>query len=273
VKLARVARRLAVVPTFRALLCGLVLLSAGKLHAATLERFVWTVDGVEREALVHLPDGAAKDGAPLVLAFHGHGGTAAQAARSFALHRAWPEAIVVYPQGLPTPGALTDRSGRENGWQAFAGAQADRDLKFVDQLLADLQTRFRYDVRRVYAMGHSNGGAFTYLLWAERGPVFAAVAPSAAVLARGVEKLTPKPVMHLGRVDDPLVKFAWQTRMIDRLLELNGGGPRRSDARGYASYPSSKGAETATYLGEGGHRFHGEAVELIVKFFQAHRLP
>lgn len=259
--------------SFGALLFGLALLAAGKLHAAALERFVWTVDGVEREALVHVPADAAKGGVPLVLAFHGHGGTAAQAARSFALHRAWPEALVVYPLGLPTPGALTDRAGRENGWQAFAGAQADRDLRFVDAILAELQARFRYDTHRVYAMGHSNGGAFTYLLWAERGPVFAAVAPSAAVLARGVEKLTPKPVLHLGSPDDPLVKFAWQTRMIDQLLKINGGGARQADARGYTSYPSRTGAETATYLREGGHGFHRDAVALIVKFFQAHRLP
>lgn len=259
---------------FRALLFGLALLIAGDLRAAVPERLVWTIDGVEREALVYAPVDAAKGGAPLVLAFHGHGGTAAQAARSFALHRAWPEAIVVYPQGLPTPGVLTDRAGRKNGWQAVAGAQADRDLKFVDRLLADLQTRFRYNPHRVYAMGHSNGGAFTYLLWAERGPIFAAVAPSAAVLARGVERLTPKPVLHVGSPDDPLVKFAWQARMIDRLLALNGGGPRRPDARGYTSYPSPRaGVETATYLREGGHHFPADATAHIVKFFQAHARP
>ncbi|MBI2510705.1 MAG: prolyl oligopeptidase family serine peptidase [Opitutae bacterium] len=208
-----------------------------------------------------------------MFAFHGHGGNAVHASRSFALHPLWPEAIVVYPQGLPTPGALTDRAGRENGWQAFAGAQADRDLKFVDAMLTDFEARFHYDARRVYAMGHSNGGAFTYLLWAERGPVFAAVAPSAAVLARGVEKLTPKPVLHLGSPDDPLVKFTWQERMIDRLLEINGGGPRHPDARGYTSYPSSEGAETATYLREVGHGFPNGGAEAIVKFFQAHTRP
>lgn len=258
---------------FRAVLFGVALLAAGNVASAALERFVWSVDGVQREALVQVPAGVAKGGAPLVLAFHGHGGNAAQASRSFGLHRHWPEAIVVYPQGLPTPGMLTDRAGRENGWQAFAGAQADRDLKFVDAILADFQTRFHHDAHHVYAMGHSNGGAFTYLLWAERGPVFAAVAPSAAVLVRGVEKLTPKPTLHLGSPDDPLVKFVWQARMIDQLLALNGCGPREADARGYRSYSSSKGAETATYLRDGGHGFHAEATELIVKFFQTHRLP
>lgn len=260
-------------PLARALLLCLLLSAADNLDAATLERFVWTVDGVEREALVHVPVGATKGGAPLVFAFHGHGGNAGHASRSFALHPHWPEAIVVYPQGLPTPGTLTDRAGRENGWQAFAGAQGDRDLRFVDAMLADLAVRFRYDTHRVYAMGHSNGGAFTYLLWAERGPVFAAVAPSAAVLVRGVEKLAPKPVLHLGSPDDPLVKFAWQARMIDHVLALNGGGPRQPAARGYMSYPSSRGAETATFLREGGHGFPSDAGEAIVKFFQSHRLP
>jgi len=62
---------------------------------------------------------------PVVLVFHGHGGTARYAARTFALHRHWPEAIVVYPQGLNTPGRRTDPEGRRPGWQHAAGEQRE----------------------------------------------------------------------------------------------------------------------------------------------------
>ena len=75
---------------------------------------------------------------------------------------------------------MSDSVGRGAGSQASAGAQEDRDLKFFDAMLADLIKEGRVDERRVYATGHSNGGAFTYLLWAERGDVFAAFAPSAS---------------------------------------------------------------------------------------------
>nr|MCU0792665.1 hypothetical protein [Opitutaceae bacterium] len=190
-----------------------------------------------------------------------------------AIHAEWPEAIVVYPQGLPTPGKLTDPEGKRAGWQAGAGAQDDRDLRFFDAMLATLLAEGRVDPLRGYATGHSNGGAFTYLLWAERGDAFAAFAPSASLLSRGFEKATPKPVLYVGSPGDPLVKYAWQARMIDAVLALNGCESRRDHATGYASYPSKLGAEVAVFLHDGGHRYPREATGHIVAFFQKHAQP
>ena len=236
-------------------------------------RCEWTVDGVVREALVYVPAQARTNMSPVIFAFHGHGGSMAQASRSFPIHQLWPGAIVVYPQGLPTVGQLTDPEGDKAGWQGKAGAEGDRDLKFFDAMLASLRKEGKIDERRIYATGHSNGGGFTYLLWAERGAVFAALAPSSALLARGQAALKPKPVLHIGSPQDTLVKFAWQERMLDYVLRLNGCGPRKPDALGYTVYPSTKGAEVATYLHDGGHRYPSAAPDLIVKFFQAHVRP
>jgi len=223
---------------------------------------------------VHVPAVIGPAGAPLVFAFHGHGGSMVQAARSFPIHQLWPEAIVVYPQGRPTAGQLTDKTGQQAGWQGRAGAQGDRDLKFFDVMLADLGKRYQVDERRIYATGHSNGGGFTYLLWAERGDVFAAFAPSSALLGRGLPAFKPKPVLHIGSPQDELVKFAWQQRMLDSVLKLNGCGPLKPNAMGYTSYPSNMGAEVAVYLHAGGHRYPSDsAPDLIVKFFQAHPGP
>lgn len=240
--------------------------------AADLVEHEWTIGGVTRTALVHRPAGLPQDGAPIVFAFHGHGGTARQAARSFPLHEHWPEAIVIYPQGLATPGQLTDREGKRSGWQPATGTQGDRDLALFDAILADAVARFGGNPRRVYAMGHSNGGGFTYLLWAERGAKLAAVAPSAAVLAKGAEKLQPKPALHLASPADALVKFAWQERMIDRVLTLNGCAKRDPTATGYREYPSSQGAPVAVYLHDGGHKFPTDATGRIVEFLRVHAL-
>lgn len=255
--------------------CAL-LLSALSLAAAAGELVPrsWIVDGVRREALVYLPTKAKETRAlPVVFAFHGHGGSMRQAARSFRIHEVWPEAIVIYPQGLPTPGALTDQAGARAGWQGVAGGQGGRDLRFFDAMLAGVRSDYHIDERRIYATGHSNGGLFTYLLWAERGGTFAAFAPSSALLVRGYEKFTPKPVLHLGSPGDPLVKFVWQARMIDYVLKLNGCGPRQPDTPGYRSYASSKGAEVATYLHSAGHRYDPAEPGLIVRFFQQHPAP
>jgi polyhydroxybutyrate depolymerase len=251
--------------------------SLGLLQVATageLERRTWNVDGVTREALISIPAAAASGAAaPVVFAFHGHGGSMAQASRSFPIHQHWSEAIVVYPQGLPTRGRLADPEGKWPGWQGMAGSESDRDLKFFDAMLVSVRAEFHVDDKRIYATGHSNGGLFTYLLWAERGDVFAAFAPSAAILSRGFQKFQPKPVLHIGSPQDPLVKFAWQERMIDFVLRLDGCGPRQPEATGYTTYTSATGADVATYLHGGGHRYPAAAPELIVKFFQAHAQP
>lgn len=145
-------------------------------------------------------------GAPLVFGFHGHGGKASSAARKFELHRLWPEAVVVYMQGIPTPGKLTDPKGKKDGWQHARGEQGDRDLAFFDAVVKQFRDEYKIDESRIYSTGHSNGGGFTYLLWATHPDLFAAIAPSAAG-GRAIrrEKPAPLPVMHFAGRNDPLV--------------------------------------------------------------------
>src|SRR5256885_15614790 len=121
------------------------------------------VDAVERETLVFLPSTSAKAKPPVIFAFHGHGGNMHFAARGMAFQNFWPEAIVVYPQGLPTPGIVMDHEGKKPGWQREPGQEHDRDLKFVDAILATLRQKYSIDEARVYATGFSNGGGVTLL--------------------------------------------------------------------------------------------------------------
>ena len=154
------------------LLASLILAIVGASSAAFAAEPAptkWTVDAVQREALVFLPSTSGKTKPPVIFAFHGHGGNMHFAARGMAFQNFWPEAIVVYPQGLPTPGLLLDEKGERPGWQREPGSQQDRDLKFVDAILATLREKYSVDERRIYATGFSNGGLFTYLLWAARG--------------------------------------------------------------------------------------------------------
>jgi polyhydroxybutyrate depolymerase len=251
-------------------------LSTGSTRAAdALTHRTWTVEGTVREALLYVPPQARSQATPVVFAFHGHGGSMHNAARSFGYHTQWPAVIVVYPQGLHTPGRLTDPEGKQAGWQASAGDQGNRDLKFFDAVLASLKADYAVDGRRVYATGHSNGGGFTYLLWAERGDVLAAVAPSAAVDARSLPKLKPKPVLQIAGEQDPLVKFAWQQQMVAALRKLNQCGDGRSwlGEPGCTVYESKLGAPVVTFIHPGNHQFPAAAPAIIVKFFQQHSQP
>ncbi|MSU22973.1 MAG: hypothetical protein EXS32_04030 [Opitutus sp.] len=115
-------------------------------------------------------------------------------------------------------------------------------------MLPSLRQDFRVDDHRIYSTGHSNGGGFTYLLWAERGEQFAAFAPAAAIAAQSLPKLKPKPVWHLAGKNDPLVKFAWQRYTIEALRRLNRCGPAQPEEPGCATYPSKLGAPVVTFI-------------------------
>ncbi len=230
----------------------------------------FNVSGLTRTALVHQPVNAGSNALPVVFVFHGHGGSARQAARSFGLEREWPEAICVYMDGLNTPGVLTDPQGKLPGWQSQPGEQGDRDLKFFDAVLARLKKDFTVDAKRIYATGHSNGGGFTYLLWLERGDTFAAVAPSAAA-AIFARQLAPKPAMILGGAKDSLVKFAWQQRTMEAVRKVNGcTASGEAWAKQCTRYASTNGTPLVTFVHPGGHQFTADAPKLIVKFFKEH---
>ncbi len=271
------AGRFPLARVFRLLLLGLVVLSSTPTARAaeTLARRQWTVDGVVREALVYAPPQAGTNAAPVVFAFHGHGGSMQNAARTFSYHTRWPQAIVVYMQGLNTPGRLTDPEGKKPGWQSAVGEQGDRDLKFFDAVLASLKQDYQVDAKRIYASGHSNGGGFTYLLWAARGETFAAFAPSAAAAARLLFQLKPKPVLHVAGEKDTLVKFEWQQQTMAVLRKLNqcGEGQPWEGEKYCTIYPSKLHAPVVTLIHPGPHLVPAGAADSIVKFFQQHSLP
>ena len=229
----------------------------------------WTVGGVQRTALVAAP--IKPDGlAPLVFVFHGHGGTSMNAARTFAIHTHWPEAVVIYPQGLPTPGKVTDPEGQRPGWQHTPGDQGDRDLKFVDAMFEWARKQFTIETKRVFAAGHSNGGSMVYVLWAARAREFAAFAPSSSVFRPDVVATAmPKPAFIVAGRQDLLVPFRTQQLSLSRVLTLNQAATAEQAWDGTARLHTSKaGADVVTYIHPGGHQLPADAGALMVKFFK-----
>jgi polyhydroxybutyrate depolymerase len=240
---------------FSQFVLAVAVLVSSKAFAAEATVLNWTVGGQTRSATVFAPPtsgGAAKH--PLIFCFHGHGGNMNGASRS-GLHDLWPEAVVVYPQGLPTK-SPRDTQGLRPGWQMGSGQEGDRDLKFFDAMVADLKTRYGVDGSRIYTTGFSNGAVFSYLLWAKRGNLLAAVAPVAGALSQSESLTVARPAIIIGGEHDKVLPFSEQQRSME--------AARAVDA------PSKTPLVIRTH--PGGHVFPPWAGRAIIEFFKAHSL-
>jgi len=230
-------------------------------------------DGAPRTAVVVVPRSSVHP-LPLVFVFHGHGGSGANIERKFGIEGLWPDAIVVYPDGLVGHEGITDPEGVRPGWQTRLGEDGDRDLEFYDSMLAVLRSKLPVDADRIYLMGHSNGSAFVSLLLNRRGDAIAATAnissqPSPRMLAGDPARSM---FMSMGE-RDPIVPYSNQRRSIPAAEQKLGIDPREATVDGYLrSAKGTGGIELETYVYPGGHDPPPEVPRLVVEFFRRHTL-
>jgi polyhydroxybutyrate depolymerase len=163
-----------------------------------------TVGGIVREYYVYRdPSTDRARPAPLVLFFHGGGGTGRRAAERYGFTPAAIAggAIVVYPSGVNDHWA--------DGRDFYHDAD---DVAFVQALLRRLESRLRIDPRRVYAVGHSNGAIFANTLSCRLPGVFAAIGTVGGSLAshdvarcQGAARIS---VIAVHGTADPLAPYA-----------------------------------------------------------------
>jgi polyhydroxybutyrate depolymerase len=237
----------------------------------------WTIDGVQRDAIVFAPaaatTGAAKH--PLIFAFHGHGGHPQGTALQMHLQKLWPQAIVVYAQGLNSPGPV-DPAGTKPGWQIKAGDSGDRDLKLFDAMLATLKQQYHVDPRRIYTTGFSSGAVFSYLLWAERGKTIAAVGEVAGRLNDTETPPLPRALLAIAGKLDATDPYASQVASIDRARTADhatGAGISCGPICTFYASPGTNKTPVKTLIHPGGHVYPPWAPVQIVRFFKAHPRP
>lgn len=233
------------------------------------------VDGVQRTAIVYAASNKSGTAAsPVVFVFHGHGGTARYSSRRLAIHKYWPEAVVVYMGGLPgVAGGKIDPEGRLPGWQMIPGQLGDRDVKFFDVALRQVSREYSIDQSRVYVMGHSNGGRFVNVLWKMRPEKIAAICAAAGPGGLFLAGADPRPIYMIAGENDPIVPFRLQSVAMEGVRMLLKTESSRSSTNGYeTTEPGIHGTELVTYIHPGGHEFPQDALPLIVQFFKRHSL-
>ena len=172
----------------------------------------------DRRFVFYTPKGFRGRPLPIVFFFHGAGGNAEQAARTYG----WVEKadkenfFVAFPQGLPV---RVNEEGsfllNPNIWRderAGLPAAGVNDVGFFDQLLGRLQATVPIDSRRIYITGFSNGAGMTFTLGAHFSSRIAAIAPVSSQSFVKVDSLArAMPVYYLAGTADPLIPYGGGT--------------------------------------------------------------
>lgn len=145
------------------------------------------VAGVDRDVTVYLPSSRGSSPA-LVLGFHGTNGSGdvmldESGARAMADRNG---VVFVAPDSRWMPRGDWDHATEETYWETHPATNpgTNPDLLLARAVIAEAQRRFNVDPRRVYAIGHSNGGFFAQLVATQLAPRVAAFAASSAGLVR-----------------------------------------------------------------------------------------
>jgi polyhydroxybutyrate depolymerase len=189
-------------------------LSSPSLIPSSSPRPTPLVVGGPRPAIVRLPTDPGSGPAPLILALHGFGSNPADLEGYFRVnaYAGTHGVVVAFPEGSP------DQDGNRF-WNAtdaccnFYGSDVD-DVAYLATVIEEVGRITPIDPKRVYVIGHSNGGFMSYRMACEKADVVAAVVSLAG--ATFDDKADCKPsepvsVVQLHGTADDTVLFAGGT--------------------------------------------------------------
>lgn len=228
--------------------------------------------GQTRQSLLHVPATyKPEEPAALVLVFHGAG----IGAERFVSYSRFSNVadregfLVVYPQGL------------DEFWNPSPGS---RDVQFIRDLIDHLQRRCSVDPNRIYASGHSNGGAMADRLACELADRIAAIGTISGAYQRSGQcsPSRPVPVFAIHGTADSIVPYEGIPEWAAAWAERNGCDPEPVDIPhnvliGEERWSNcSEGAEVILYtIQDLGHDWTHDLInfgQTIWDFFEQHPL-
>ena len=164
-------------------------------------------DGINREYIIYVPKSYDRTSSiPLVLNFHGFGGSASEF-MNYADMRSLAESeifILAYPQGSYLNGA--------SHWNACPTGNGNKstadDFGFIESMINEISSSYNLDMKRLYAAGYSNGGMMAYGLAHYKSDLIAAVASvSGAMLDCLGPTSHPIPIIHFHGTSDGIIPY------------------------------------------------------------------
>jgi polyhydroxybutyrate depolymerase len=154
------------------------------------------------------------DPSPLLLVLHGYGSTGEAHLSMFDLGEFFERDRVI----VAAPDGLADSQGNQF-WNAVPSCcdfekRGPSDVAYLASVIRDLSAKYSIDKKRVYVVGHSNGGAMALRLACEVPELIAAVTSLAGPFYAEVNACSPRSL-------PPAVQLIHGTR--DRVVPIGGG--------------------------------------------------
>ncbi len=220
----------------------------------------------DREALVSLPQNHDPAVAhPLLLVFGGWGADPGEMAGNMGVRDAAVDAIVVYARGVG------------NAWAGapYATTSQEEDIAHIREVVDAVAGQYHVNRSRVYALGHSNGGAFALTLACRAPDLVAGVVSVSGMFYEPVDSHCvggPVPVQIIHDVHDDVARpeggqrhgapFLPVQEILDRWAVRNGcvdGSFPVLTYLPYADHQAWSGCHAETEAVITSHRGHGWA--------------
>ena len=234
------------------------------------------VDGKTRKAIIYKPQSVPSGTKPAVyFVFHGLGSNAQLSTTQFDIHELDPNAIVIYPEGIPAlPNGFRgstsassrqriERLGGMHTWQIMPKQYEDRDIHFTQAMIKWADAAGADPAKRYY-IGHSNGSAFAWVVLKEIGDQFARYVGMNGGTLLPLEGAATRPTLLTTGTYDQLVSSKSVQRFADALAKHNGCGDGTGSP--IKTYPGENPVYLFEY--ESGHLPPKNAYEMAVKFCQ-----
>lgn len=166
-----------------------------------------THDGETREYILHIPNSYDETSpTPIVLNFHGFGGSASDYMREADMRSVAERDtfILIYPQGSCLDGAT-----HWNPCPIGGDNKSDvDDFGFIEALINDISSEYTVDTERIYAVGYSNGSMMAYGLASFKSDLIAAVASVSGTMLDCINPSNhPMPILHLHGTSDSVIPY------------------------------------------------------------------
>ncbi|MDP1825369.1 MAG: PHB depolymerase family esterase [Archangium sp.] len=177
------------------------------------------VFGGARPVTLSVPRAYAGRPTPLLLVLHGYGSSGKHHEKYLGLDRLVEErgVLVASPDGTPDSAGGRFWNTGSDACCNFRGSDVD-DVKYLRGLIAEIRGVYNVDPRRIYVLGHSNGGFMAHRLGCELSKELAAVVSIAG--STPLERCkTPMSVLQIHGDRDYAVRYDGGVNILGR-----GGG-------------------------------------------------